>query len=228
MPSLGSPRGQAAAALANDRLYVAGGCTGTNCDATGNELATYENSQLTLQNLGPFNSTGAINQARRQGTFALASNASAPARVAAGEGWLILVGGEQNGTVFFNGSAGGIEVAHAIVGGAAQATPAFAIAGYTPQFGRHGGWAEVIANQLVIYGANPNGNIFFRAGDVCSPPCTDAANFNTALPFTTVAPTQQRYLLGEALFRGYFYVAGGFTNATAGATALSSVDRIPY
>jgi hypothetical protein len=226
MPSLGSPRGQAAAALANDRLYVAGGCTGTSCDATGNELATYEDSQLTLQNLGAFSSTGAINQARRQGSFALATNAAAPARIASGEGWLILVGGERNGTVLIN-STGGIEVSHAIVGGAAQATPVFANAAYTPDFGRHGGWSEVIANQLVIFGTNPGGAIIFRAGPPCNAPCAAPADFSTDLPQTGTTFTA-RYLLGEALFRGYFYAAGGFTDATAGATARSTVDRILY
>jgi hypothetical protein len=227
MPSLGAPRGQAAAALANDRLYVAGGCTGANCDVAGNNLATYEDSQLTLQNLGPFGSTGAINQARRQGTFALATNAVAPARVASGEGWLILVGGERNdGAVLLN-STGGIEVSHAIVGGAAQATPVFANAAYTPDFGRHGGWSEVIANQLVIFGTNPGGTIIFRAGPLCNAPCAAAADFSTDLPQTGTTFTA-RYLLGEKLFRGYFYAAGGFTNATTGATALSTVDRIPY
>jgi hypothetical protein len=226
MPPLGSPRGQAAAALANDRLYVAGGCSGASCDVAGNELATYEDSQLTLQNLGAFSSTGVINQARRQGSFALATNAAAPAHIASGEGWLILVGGERNGTVLLN-SIGGIEVSHAIVGGAAQATPVFANAAYTPDFGRHGGWAEVIADQLVIFGANPGGTIIFRAGPVCNAPCTAAANFSTDLPTTNTTFTQ-RFLLGEALFRGYFYAAGGFTNTTTTATALSTVDRIPY
>jgi hypothetical protein len=227
MPSLGSPRGQAAAALANDRLYVAGGCSGANCDLAGNNLATYEDSQLTLQNLGAFSSTGAINQARRQGTFALASNAAAPGRIALGEGWLLLVGGERNdGTVLVN-TTGGIEVSHAIVGGAAQATPAFANAAYTPDFGRHGGWSEVIANQLVIFGTNPSNAIIFRAGPLCNAPCAAPADFSTDLPQTGTTFTA-RYLLGEALFRGYFYAAGGFTDAMAGATARSTIDRIPY
>jgi hypothetical protein len=226
MPPLTTPRAQAAARLAGDRLYVAGGCSATNCDATGSELATYESSQLTLDTLGAFGSAAAINHARRQASFALATNPAAPNLMTAGEGWLVLVGGEQNGVVLLN-STGNIEVAHVLVGGALQPSPAFADAAYTPDFGRHGGWTEVIADLLIIFGTNPAGNTIFRSGPLCNAPCANAASFATDLPQTGTTYTV-RFLPGEAFFRGFFYAAGGLTDATNTATAQSSVERILY
>ena len=160
MPPLTTPRGQFGARIAGDRLYVAGGCTGASCNADGGEVPAssgYESSQISLNALGAF-TTGAIGHARKQNALSIASNPTAPDRVAAGEGWLVVEGGIQgNPHTVLTTTTGAIEVGHAIVASVSQTSIAFADATYnqgtdinnlnTYNFGRRGGWSEVAGDR---------------------------------------------------------------------------------
>ncbi|MCA1828302.1 MAG: hypothetical protein LC689_15370 [Myxococcales bacterium] len=240
MPSLSVARGQFGARIAGDRLYVAGGCTGAACNATGGEVPAatgYESSQISVNALGPF-ASGPIGHARKQNAVSLASNATAPDRVAAGEGWLLIEGGVQGATVLTT-TTGAIEVAHAIAGGASQGALTFSDATYNQNttnaldpgfnFGRYGGWSELASDRLFGFGASAiSGNpILFRSGDVCNgSPCLSAASFTGNLRLETTSFTA-RFLPGATLYGGFVYSAGGLASTTS-TTVLSSVDRIPY
>ncbi len=96
----------------------------------------------------------------------------------------------------------------------------------------HGGWGEAIADLLLVMGNTGTTGFDFRVPQgsttICGGgACTTSGSFSATLTSASTTFTS-RYLPGETLFRAYVYAAGGLTDATAGATAQATVDRILY
>ena len=225
MPSLTTPRGDAAARLVGDRVYVVGGCGGS-CDSTtlGGELQTYETAQLAGNSLGSF-SSGTLVAARRRTALAIASKATAPDRFAdASSAWLVVAGGEAAIPLT---AANLFEVAQVVSGGSTVSAPSFAAASYTGPTALSGGWAEVAGDLLLAYGSTGAATFAIESHDICNgSPCVASTSFSGALSATAVTPT--RYLPGEAFWNGIVFAAGGLSDTSATATALSSIARFAY
>ena len=243
MPSLPTPRGQLSAKLAGDRIFAVGGCTLTGgppaCNGTGGETNTVDIARLTGTSIGATYGSATLTAVRRQASITVANSATAPTgfTTAAPDNsrsqWLMVLYGQATGAVL--GGAAATDVAQIVDNtGAAIASPVFANAAYGPTgFGETGGWAEAIADLLLVYGNVNLGSTFdFRvpqgSNTFCGGgKCTTNGSFSATLTSAS-APVANRFLPGETLFRAYVYAAGGLTDATGSATAQSTVERILY
>ncbi len=97
-----------------------------------------------------------LTQARRQAGITLVNKSTAPGEFTSAasnlnDAWLMVSYGQFNGGALSGPSA--TDVGKVISGGSAVASPTFAAASYGPNgFGVQGGWAEAIADLLLVYG----------------------------------------------------------------------------
>lgn len=236
-------RAQAGLERVGDILYVAGGyCAveetagdGLDCPADNATLATVERAGIDPATgaLGAFEAAGTLNTARRRLHLTLANADAAPAHFSSStpdnraDAWLVAVGGRSATTTL---TTNVFEVAQVVEDGAAIATPAFTVASYAGTQGFHGGWAYVVANQLVGTAANSTNNLSSKADDVCVGQCTAAGSFAGTLNNTkiTAYTAGLRYLNGNLLFRAFIYVAGGFPTTTVTGTPTDTLERFTY
>jgi hypothetical protein len=240
---LSVPRGNAAARLVGDTVYVSGGfCTtaGAGCPGANATLASIERGTFAagLPELLSFTDGGMHTHARQRHSLAVANAETAPSSFTSAnpdirqDAWLLAVGGDQGGALL--SGTGIIEVAKIRDTSGVIATPlAFNAATYNTE-GTHGGWTEVIANYLFQAGSTGGTGFSFRSGFVCrsannlsqcdSPAKFDGTLISTTLPYRQGGP---RYLAGATLFRAFIYTAGGFPN-DAGGTPTATLERIIY
>jgi hypothetical protein len=246
IPQLAVERGNAAARLVGDTLYVSGGfCStpGPDCPAANATLASLERATFSLgsRTLGPFELmplSANMTRARQRHSLAVANAITAPGSFTATtptdireDSWLLAVGGDQGGAPLTG--AGIIEVAK-VRSEPIDLTPSFSAATYNTA-GTHGGWTEVIANYLFQAGGTGGAGFTFRSGFVCPGPGTSVAQCDSPTKFdgtlnSTALSYQQggpRYLAGTTLFRAFIYAAGGFPN-DAGGTPTATLERIIY
>ena len=240
--ALPTPRGQAAVKLVGDRIFAAGGCvttTGTTaCNASGGETATVDIATVSAAAVVTGYGSTTMSQARRQASITVANKATAPAEFTGlnvNDQWLMVLFGQAAGSAFTNSSK--VEVAEVVAAGSDVATPAFSNAGYGPTgLGLTGGWAEAVADLLLVYGDTsatgtgfdfrvPQGSTTICGGGQCGPPTS--TTFSATLT-SAGAAVANRFLPGEVLFRAYVYAAGGLTGGGASDTAQSTVERILY
>ncbi len=242
-PGLTVERGNAAARLVGDSVYVTGGFCSTvsaQCPAANATLASVERATFTANNaeLGAFAKVSDLVQARQRHSLAVASAASAPSSVTSTtpdnrqDAWLVAVGGDRGSAGLVTTNV--IETARVQTATGPADPVTFAAAGYNTA-ATHGGWAEVVANYLFQAGSTGGSGFSFRSGFVCPGAgnnpgqCTTAASFSGSLNSTALAYQQggPRYLAGTTLFRAFVYAAGGFPN-DAGGTPTSTIERIIY
>ncbi|WP_224248782.1 hypothetical protein [Hyalangium gracile] len=243
MPQLTVERGNAAARVAGDSVYVSGGfCStaGGNCPSSaGALLSSVERATFNGPQLGAFAVAGNMTRARQRHSLAFADASTAPGSFTpaapdnAQDAWLLAVGGDAGGAPL--SGTGIIEVAQVRNSGGPIATPAFSAATYNTA-GTHGGWAEVIANYLFQAGSTGGTGFKLNSGFVCpgngNDPgkCLAATSFDGTLGSSAINAYQQggpRYLAGSTLFRAFIYAAGGFPN-DAGGTPTNTLERIIY
>jgi hypothetical protein len=240
------PRGNAAARLVGDRVYVSGGfcsAVGPGCAAANAALASVERGLFAANGLEllSFEAAGMLGRARVRHSMAIANASTAPNSFTPAapdnslDAWLVVAGGDQGGAPL--SGAGIIEVAQIrnASGDIAAASIGFSAAGYNNTGSTHGGWTEIISNSLFQAGSS-GGTVFaFRSGFVCPGTgqnpgkCDSAAKFSGNLSSTALAYQQggPRYLGGSTLFRAFIYAAGGFPN-DAGGTPTATLERIIY
>ncbi len=237
-PGLTVERGNTAARLVGDSVYVAGGFCSTvsaQCAAANTTLASVERATFTANSaeLGAFAKVGDLTQARQRHSLAVASAATAPGSFTANpqDVWLLAVGGDRGSAGLVTTNV--IETGRVQTATGPEQTVTFANTGYSTT-ATHGGWAEVVANYLFQAGSSGGSGFAFRSGFVCGQgnnqgQCTTAGSFNTAFNDTSVDYQQggPRYLAGTTLFRAFVYAAGGFPN-DAGGTSTSTIERIIY
>jgi hypothetical protein len=224
-------RGNAAARLVGDELYVVGGSSG-NTLHTSVERASFTAGSMTL---GAFANVGNLGTARQRLSLAVASAATAPASFSSTnpdnrqDVYLLAVGGDQGGAPL-----GSIEVARVRTSAGPVAAPFTFVADNHNAASTHGGWAEVVANYLFQAGSTGGASFAFHSGPVCgqgSNPvqCTAPSSFSGSFNSTSLAYQQggPRYLGGVTLFRAFVYAAGGFPN-DAGGTPTPTIERIIY
>jgi len=240
-------RGNAAARLVGDSLYVSGGfCStaGTGCPAANTTLASVERSRFGPNNLTQerFESVATLSRARQRHSMAVANASTAPSSFTSAtpnntlDEWLVVAGGDQGGAPLTG--PGVIEVGRILQFGDELATPSFTDSGYNTA-GTHGGWTEIISNYLFQAGSTGGSVLTFRSGFVCpgtggrAGQCgvtnTPPYNFEGALNSTALSYQQggPRYLAGTTRFRAFLYAAGGFPN-DAGGTPTATVERIVF
>ncbi len=236
-------RGNAAALLVGDTVYVSGGfCStaGAGCPSDGATLASVERATFIAESmeLGSFAEVAAMTRARQRHSLAIASATTAPGSFPAPtpgnpqDAWLLAAGGDQGGAPL--SGAGVIEVAQVRDEASVVTSPAFSAATYNTA-STHGGWTEVIANRLFHAGSTGGAGFAFRSGFVCpgsgdAPgPCDGPTSFAGDLEEEALSYQQggPRYLAGTTLFRAFIYVAGGAPN-DAGGTPTDTLERIIY
>ncbi|MDY7233098.1 hypothetical protein [Hyalangium rubrum] len=234
-------RGNAAARLVGDTVYVSGGCAtaGGSCPSAAAALASIERATFTPNSmqLGNFAEAGAHTRARQRHSLAVANAATAPRSFTTPtdirqDVWLLAVGGDQGGAPLTG--TGIIEVAKVREDDAEVATPTFSAATYNTQ-GTHGGWTEVIADYLFQAGSTGGTGFKFGSAFVCrgtgnTPGQCDAPSQFDGTLDNALSGYQQggpRYLAGTTLFRAFIYAAGGFPN-DAGGTPTATLERIIY
>jgi hypothetical protein len=242
-------RGQAAAALVGDDVYITGGFCSTPdaaCTGEGNVVASTERSTFTDDAAvgprpGSFALSGAMNTARRRHSVAVASAATAPASFAStspdnrSDVWLMVVGGDADDAPISSSTT--VEVSQVRNAQGAVAANSFTGIG-NGNSAHHGGWAYVAANGFFLGGANATSPVI-RSDYLCKQgnapgPCTNASSFSSSLNSTGEARAYQeggaRYLGGSTLFRAFIYVAGGFPRDTVlrTVTPSSTVESLLY
>ena len=243
-PSLTVERGNGAAKLVGDQLWVAGGfCStfpATGCPAAGADLASVETAAFAAgsPDLGSFStSTHTLQKARRRFALTVADAATAPSSFTSSspnntkDAWLVVVGGDSAGLVV---TSPVIEVGQVQDISGVIASPSFLASGYIA-LGNHGGWSEIVANDLFDAGTTLSGTFDFKSNVACpSTPgqvgeCTSATSFHGTLNDTGISYLAggNRYLGGETLFRAYVYVAGGFPTDVSN-TPSATIERIIY
>ncbi|AKJ07164.1 Hypothetical protein AA314_08790 [Archangium gephyra] len=231
-------RGNTAARLVDDTLYVVGGfcSTGTLCPSAGTILTNVETATFTANtaDLGGFGPLGNLNRARQRHSLAVASSVTAPnAFTTDQDAWLLVVGGDAGGAPLTG--TGIIETAQVKSGGFPSPAPTIFTQATYNTASTHGGWTEVVANYLFQAGATGGTGFAFRSNLVCgrtgSDPakCTSDTSFGGTLNATSVSYLSggPRYLSGNVLFRAFVYTAGGFPN-DAGGTPTDTVERLVY
>jgi hypothetical protein len=187
-----SERGNAAARLVGDSIYVTGGfcsvvsatCATAGAPLASIERATFESTTDTngqsvpTARLGAFAAAGNLTRARQRHSLAVANALTAPNSFTTATGatantqdtWLLALGGDSGGTALTSGpvltGTGIIEVGKVVENGAPVATPAFSASTYGAG-GTHGGWAEVVANYLFYAGTSGASNYTFLSERVC-------------------------------------------------------------
>jgi hypothetical protein len=237
-------RGNTAARLVDDTVYVAGGfCSpvGPRCPSTGASLSTIESATFAANtaDLSPLGLVGNLSRARQRHSLAVASSVTAPnaftptAPDNSQDAWLLVVGGDAGGAPLTG--TGIIETAQVKSAGWPSPAPIlFAQATYNTA-STHGGWTEVVANYLFQAGATGGTGFAFRSNLVCGKTgaepakCTEPTSFDGTLNATSVSYLSggPRYLSGNVLFRAFVYAAGGFPN-DAGGTPTDTVERLVY
>jgi hypothetical protein len=240
---LAVPRGNAAARLVGDRVYVSGGfcsAAGPGCAAANTTLASVERGLFAASGMEllSFEAAGTLNRARQRHSMAIADASTAPNSFTSAapdnslDAWLLVAGGDQGGAPLTG--TGIIEMAQIRTSTGEVAQPGFNAANYNTA-STHGGWTEVIANYLFQAGSS-GGTVFaFRSGFVCPGTgnnpgkCDSSGKFTGTLGSTALAYQQggPRYLAGATLFRAFIYAAGGFPN-DAGGTPTATLERIIY
>ncbi|HEX5746249.1 MAG TPA: hypothetical protein VFZ09_08390 [Archangium sp.] len=236
-------RGNAAARLVDDTVYVTGGfCStvGTGCASAGTSLASVERATFTANtaDLGTFSAAGTLTRARQRHSLAVANAVTAPNAFTPAtpdnsqDAWLLVVGGDAGGAPLTG--TGIIETAQVKSSAGPTAAPAFTQAPYNTA-STHGGWAEIASNYLFQAGGTGGAGFAFRSNLVCGGTtrdparCTAPTSFDGTLGATSVAYLSggPRYLSGNVLFRAFVYAAGGFPN-DAGGTPTDTVERLIY
>jgi hypothetical protein len=223
--TLGTPRFDfQAKALPNatNDIVVVGGCTAAS--GTGCTTSTAVIEKLTFNNATDINPSGggaAGSGLTARDRFGLSIASASTANVASGKLFLLVFGGETNGAEISGGST---------VQGAELGNLAFSDLTGAPNNVGVGGWAEVIANQGFSEATRANNHTLFgRSGTLGSGPFSTPSNFilnlNAGVPPYAVGGT--RFLNGEALFRAFIYVAGGFA-ADNSFTPTATVERFVY
>jgi len=243
-PSLEVERGNAAAKLLGDQLYVAGGfCStfpATGCSAAGADLASVETAAFPVGSAdsGSFSSAGTLQKARRRFALTVADATTAPSSFSSTspnntkDAWLVVVGGDSAGAVITGLPV--IEVGQVQNSSGVITSPSFADSGYTAP-GTHGGWSEIAGNDLFEAGTTSTGTFDFHSNRTCPDTggqvgqCTSAASFKGTLNSTGISYSAggDRYLGGETLFRAYVYVAGGFPTDVS-TMPSATIERIIY
>ncbi|MCY1081600.1 hypothetical protein [Archangium lansingense] len=238
-------RGNTAARLVDDTVYVVGGfCSpvGTRCPSTGANLSGIEIATFAANtaDLSPFGLVGNLSRARQRHSLAVASSVTAPnaftptAPDNSQDAWLLVVGGDAGGAPLTG--TGIIETAQVKSAGWPSPAPIlFTQATYNGTASTHGGWTEVMANYLFHAGATGGTGFAFRSNLVCGKTgtepakCTSDTSFDGTLNATSVSYLSggPRYLSGNVLFRAFVYAAGGFPN-DAGGTPTDTVERLVY
>jgi hypothetical protein len=242
-------RGQAAATLVGDDIYITGGfcstpsadCPGTLSTLASTERATLVDDAATGPRPGGFALGASMNTARMRHSVAVASAATAPASFASTspdnrqDVWLLVVGGDQGAAPISSSTTVEVSRVRDINGTVANNT-------FTGIDNRnnahHGGWAYVAANGFFLGGADGT-NPVIRSDYLCkqgSTPvaCTGPGSFPTSLNSVGGAGAYQegeaRYLAGSTLFRAFIYVAGGFPSdsSISGLTPSSTVESLLY
>lgn len=241
--SLTVERGQAAARLLGDELYVAAGfCStvGGACPSAGAVLATVDRASFSSGGIevGTFSSVATLGSARRRHSIAFANAQTAPSSFSQTnptdnrlDAYLLVVGGDSAGGLL---SSGAIEVAQVRNSSGLIASPSFTLTTYNT-LATHGGWTEVIANTLFQAGSTGGTGFASKSNFACPGvgnnvgQCTGASDFKGTLnnAFSAYQSGGPRYLSGSVLFRAFVYVGGGFPN-DAGGTPVQSLERIIY
>lgn len=236
-------RGNAAARLVDDTVYVSGGFCSTVvttlCPSAGTTLASVERATFAANtaDLGTFAAAGTLNKARQRHSLALANSTTAPGAFTSTtapdnrqDAWLLAVGGDAGGAPL---TTGDIEVGQVKNAAGIIAAPVFTQASYNTA-DTHGGWAEVVSNFLLQTGATGGAGIAFRFNLVCGgskdpAQCTTATSFGGTLTAASISYLSggPRYLSGNVLYRAFVYAAGGFPN-DAGGTPTDTVERLIY
>jgi hypothetical protein len=242
-PSLTVERGNAAAKLVGDQLWVAGGFCSTSpapgCSAPG-DLASVDTAAFAVGSpaLGSFSSAGTLQQARRRFALTVADAATAPSSFTSTspnntkDAWLVVVGGDSAGVVVTGTDV--IEVGHVQNSSGPIASPSFFASGYIA-LGSHGGWSEIVANDIFDAGTTSSDAFAFKSNIACpSSPghvgqCTSETSFTGTLNDTGISYLAggNRYLGGETLFRAFVYVAGGLPTDVSN-TPSATIERIIY
>jgi hypothetical protein len=241
-PELTVERGNGAAKLLGDQLYVAGGFCSTvaiGCSAPDTDLASVETAAFASGSpaLGAFSTASTLQKARRRFALTVADAASAPSSFSSTapdnthDAWLVAVGGDSAGVVI---TSPVIEVAQVKNSSGVIASPTFAAASYIAP-ATHGGWSEIAGNFLFEAGTTSTDTFDFHSNIACPTSggqvaeCTGAASFRGTLNATGIAYQSggDRYLGGETLFRAFVYVAGGLPTAVS-TTPTATIERIIY
>ncbi len=237
-------RGNAAAKLLGDQLYVAGGfCStfpATGCSAPGADLASVDRASFAAGSaaLGSFSDIAAMQNARRRFALTIADALTAPSSFSSpspdnrNDAWLVAVGGDSAGAVITSGI---IEVGQVQNSSGGIPSPIFSAASYNT-LATHGGWSEIVGNDLFEAGTTASDQFSFKSHIACPGTggqvgqCTSASSFTGTLNDTGISYLAggSRYLGGETLFRAYIYVAGGFPNEVPPPIPSASIERLVY
>jgi len=207
---------------ANQDILVMGGCTaasGPGCGAstTSVEALTFANATSAVDPTIAAVGSGLI--ARDRFGAGIATNGTA--NVSAGKTFVLVFGGETNGTEISGGTST-VQVADIVAEGP---TPAFTFsAPGGPNNIGVGGWTDIVANQgFSLQTKMSNQSIDTVSGSLGTGPFSVTTDFSVSFSNTggvgyTVGGT--RFLCGEQLFRAFIYLVGGFPNgAASGAPA---------
>ncbi|NOK04649.1 MULTISPECIES: hypothetical protein [Myxococcus] len=237
-------RGNTAARLVDDTVYVVGGfcspagprCPSAGASLTSLEYATFAANTADLSSFGP---VGHLSRARQRHSLAVARSLTAPDAFPTTspennhDAWLLVVGGDAGGAPLTG--AGIIETTQVkMLGFPSPAPILFTQATYNTT-STHGGWTEVVANYLFQAGATGGTGFAVHSNLVCGragpvpAKCTESTSFDGPLDAASVSYLSggPRYLSGNVLFRAFVYAAGGFPN-DAGGTPTDTVERLVY
>ena len=204
-------------------ILVMGGCTATatspGCSASTNseEALTFADSTAAVTPSIASVGSGLIARDR----FGVGIATGSTANVAAGKTFVLVFGGETNGTEI-SGTSSTVQVADIVAEGA---TPAFTFSSPGgPQNIGEGGWTDIVANQgFSLQTKVSNQSIDTVSGSLGAGPFATTADF--ALSFNNTGGVSysvggNRFLCGEQLFRAFIYIVGGFPNgSTSGSPA---------
>ncbi len=200
-------------------ILVLGGCTAASGAGCGTSTTSVEAlSFSTSAALDPtIASAGSGFVARDR--FGVGIATSGTANVAAGKSFVLVFGGETNGTEIPGNSASRAQVAS--IADFVFTNPS--ISG-SSAFGE-GGWADIVANQVFsLQTKTNNSTISTVSGTLGAGPFSLSTDFSLALNNTggvSYAVGGTRFLPGEQLFRAFIYVVGGFpSDATSGVPAV--------
>ncbi len=202
---------------ATQDILVMGGCTAASGPGCGTSTTSVE--KLTFTN--PTDSTPGSVSAIGSGfaardRFGVGIATAGTADVAAGKTFVLVFGGEANGSEITGGSS---TVAVADIA-AEGATPAFTFASTGgPNNIGVGGWTDIVANQgFSLQIKSSNQAIDTVSGSLGTGPFSTTGGFGVSFNNTggvSYTAGGDRFLCGEQLFRAFIYIVGGFPSGAA-------------
>lgn len=221
---------------ANGSILAIGGCTAESAGThTGCATSSGAVEQLTFTNatdLDPAGSGavgGGLLNARDR--FGVGIATAGTANVAGGKSFVLVFGGEHNGSEI-SGSSSTVEVCDTTAEtGPTVAAFTFASTGGPNNVGV-GGWEDITANQgFSLATSATNHAIKTQSGTLGAGPFARSADFGVSFNNTggvNYAQGGDRFLGSEQLFRAFIYIAGGFPADNDFSTVTSTVELFEY